>query len=112
MKSSTTFFRGLRERRLFNLAEAYCLHRLSRAELPPDQRGRFELSNSPKHNRNMRSCRKAEGAESGTRRGTELEDLLARDPQNPRRILLEAGTAITFPSPKGSGLAGRRIDAL
>src|SRR4051812_44344656 len=42
-EATARYFRGLRERRLFNLAESYCAHRLSRPDCPPDQRADLTL---------------------------------------------------------------------
>lgn len=92
-ETAANFFQGLRERRLFNLAESYCLQRLSRPNLPADQRIDLTLELAATQSEHAKFVAEAEATEFWNKARAEIEELLARDPGNPRRILLEAEVA-------------------
>lgn len=102
--SSEQYFRGLRARRLFTIAEAYCLRRLSEPDLLPAERADLtvELSRTFAEHAASRTGREQE--ELWQRARDVVADLLSRDPGNVRRELLELQAALV-PAAEGELLA-------
>ena len=101
--ASARYFRALRDRRLFSLAESSCQHRLSRADLSPDDRAELTLELAITQSEHAKFVSQTEAAEFWHKAQSSLTELLARDPQNPRRILLEAEAAL-IPATEGEWL--------
>lgn len=92
--SSTEYFRGLRSRRLFRLAEAYCLERLNRGELSLALRTSLTLELSRTQTEHALYSVEAEQEELWKQARQVIDDLLKAEPENPRAILLEVQRAL------------------
>lgn len=93
-ESISQYFRGLRERQLFRLAESYCLQRLARTNLSPAWRAELTLELSRTLTEHASYAAPAEQAILWNQARQRIEDFLKADPQHPRRILLEVQLAI------------------
>lgn len=98
------YFRGLRARRLFSVAEAYCLRRLAEPDLLPGERADLtvELSRTFTEHAAFRVGREQE--ELWQRARDVVTNLLAREPGNIRRDLLQLQAALV-PAAQGEFLA-------
>ena len=92
--TTAEFFRGLRSRRLFRLAEAYCLERLHRGELSLPLRTDLTLELARTQTEHALYSREAEQIELWKQARQVLDDLLMAEPQNPRAVLLEVQRAL------------------
>jgi hypothetical protein len=103
-ESADRYFRGLRERGLFSVAEAYCLRRLGEPDLLPAEKAALtvELSRTFADHAAYRAG--AEQAELWQRAQSVVDDLLQQDPQNPRREAIELQAALV-PAAHGALLA-------
>ena len=92
--SNAKYFRELRRRGLFRLAESYCLERLSHEGLLPIERAdlTLELARTLAEHANVVSD--PEQTELYNRSQSTLTDFLKQDPENPRRLLLEVQRAL------------------
>ncbi len=102
--STPRYFRGLRERGLFSVAEAWCLRRLGEPDLLPAEKAvlTVELSRTFADHAAYRTG--AEQAELWQRAQSVVDDLLQQDPQNPRREAIELQAALV-PAAHGTLLA-------
>jgi tetratricopeptide (TPR) repeat protein len=82
------YFRGLRERQLFSVAEGYCLKRLGDPQLPPAERALLTAELSRTFSEHALQHTGAEQEEFWQRAQSVVDELLARDPAIPRRELL------------------------
>lgn len=92
--SSAEYFRGLRSRRLFRLAEAYCLERLNRGELSLPLRTDLTLELARTRIEHALYSSEAEQDELWKQARQVIDDLLKAEPANPRAILLEIQRAL------------------
>jgi hypothetical protein len=92
--SNARYFRELRRRGLFRLAESYSLERLSHEGLSPVERAdlTLELARTLAEHANVVSD--PEQTELYNRSQSALADFLKQDPENPRRLLLEVQRAL------------------
>jgi hypothetical protein len=88
------YFRELRRRGLFRLAETYCLERLSRNDLAPAQRADLTIELARALAEHAAVVQEPERAELWDRARTTLEGFLKREPDNPRLLLIEAQAAL------------------
>ncbi len=88
------YFRELRKRGLFRLAENYCLERLSRGNLTPAQRVDLTIELSRALADHATVVADPEQTELWDRSRFALNEFLKREPDNPRLLLVEAQAAI------------------
>ncbi|MFN0051700.1 MAG: tetratricopeptide repeat protein [Planctomycetales bacterium] len=93
-ESTATYFRGLRERRLFRLAEGYCHQRLSRSNLSPALRAELTLELARTLTEHGAHASEQEQSDLWNQARTTLRDFLETNPDHPRRILLEVQQAL------------------
>jgi TolA-binding protein len=93
-ESTAKYYRALRRRRLFKLAERYCLERLSHTDLSTAQRTDLTLELSRTLAEHADFVGNAEQDELWARSESALSDLLKQEPDNPRRLLLEVQRAL------------------
>lgn len=96
--ATARYFDGLRERGLFQVAESYCLERLSYARLPPAQRAEWTIELSRTLCEHARNSASDEQPPLWKRADDVLLDLLKREPSHPRRLALEAQSAFVVTS--------------
>ncbi len=82
------YFRGLRERQLFSVAEGYCLKRLADPQLLPAERALLTAELSRTFTEHALQHTGTEQEELWQRAQSVVDELLARDPAIPRRELL------------------------
>ncbi|MSR58405.1 MAG: hypothetical protein EXS05_12125 [Planctomycetaceae bacterium] len=92
--ATVDYFRGLRERRLFRLAENYCLQRLSREKLSPALRGDLTLELARTLSEHADYAAEPEQSDLRKQAAAIIGDFLAKSPQHPRRPLLEMQQAL------------------
>ena len=80
------YFDGLRERRLFTLAEDYCRQRLSEELLPDDLRAQFTLELARTYTEHARFTAGEEQAALWSQADAVLEQYIAEHPRDPARI--------------------------
>lgn len=91
---TTDYFRGLRERRLFRLAESYSLQRLSRGRLSLADRTDLTIELARTLTEHATYAGPAEQAELWNQARKTLQDVLDAEPTHPRRILFEVQLAL------------------
>ena len=97
------YLRGLRERRLFNLAESYCLDRLADADLVPAERAELSVELSRTFVAHAMHRTGQEQAELWQRAQSVVDEQLANDPKNPRTDLVKLQTLLV-PAARGAML--------
>lgn len=101
--ATSIYFQQLRARRLFSVAEGYCIDRLGSAELSDELRARltFELSRTlAEHAQYVGSEESVELFERSVRT---LEDFLAKEPSHPLRLIASFDRAL-LPANRGEFL--------
>jgi hypothetical protein len=93
-EANTKYFRELRRRGLYRLAETFCLERLSRSGLSLAQRTDLTLELSRALSEHATVAVEPEQTELWDRARSTLTEFLKQEPKNPRRLLLETQTAI------------------
>jgi hypothetical protein len=93
-EGTAKYFRELRRRGLYRLAESFCLERLSRPGLSLAQRTELTLELSRALADHALVAVEPEQAELWNRARSTLAEFLKQEPKNPRRLLLEAQAAI------------------
>jgi len=93
-QGTARYFRELRRRGLYRLAESYCLERLARPGLTVTQRTELTLELSRALAEHALVAVEPEQTELWNRAGSTLVDFLKQEPANPRRLLIEAQVAI------------------
>jgi len=88
------YFRELRRRGLYRLAESYCLERLSRSGMSPAERADLTLELSRALAEHATVVADPEQTELWNRSRATLTEFLKQEPNNPRRLLLEVQAAI------------------
>ncbi|MGE5194250.1 MAG: hypothetical protein ACM3U2_17290 [Deltaproteobacteria bacterium] len=88
------YFRELRRRGLYRLAESYCLERLSRKGLSLAERTELTLELSRALAEHATVAVEPEQTELWNRARAALAEFLKQEPKNPRRLLLDAQAAI------------------
>ncbi|HVW01780.1 MAG TPA: hypothetical protein VHB77_15620 [Planctomycetaceae bacterium] len=102
-EQTAQYFRELRARRLFNLAERYCLERLGGSRLAPLQRSALTIELSRCFAEHATFAPPAEQQELWKRAAETIDEFLAKNPDHPARALLEAQRA-TMPAARGRWL--------
>lgn len=87
------YFRELRDRRLFSLAEGYCLERLANDELPQDERTTYVLELSRTLAQHAKFSVGAEQTALWKQAEVVIDDLLTQQPEHPKRLLLSVQRA-------------------
>jgi tetratricopeptide (TPR) repeat protein len=105
-EASLKYFRELRRRGLFRLAESYCLERLSHSGLSPAERADLSLELSRTLAEHADVVADPEQTELYNRSQSTLTDFLNDEPENPRRLLLEVQRALL---PASMGHARRML---
>ena len=90
------YFAQLRQRRLFSLAEGYCLSRLSEGKLSLGRRTQLTIELSRTLLEHARFTSGKEQAELWQQSTATIDELLKDIPQNPRRLLLETQRALSL----------------
>ncbi len=93
-EGTARYFRELRRRGLFRLAESYCLERLSHSGLSPAERADLTLELARALAEHALLVAEPEQTELWDRARLALADFLHDEPDNPRRLLLEVQAAI------------------
>jgi hypothetical protein len=106
---TTDYFRGLRERRLFRLAESYCLQKLSRGRLSLAVRTDLTIELARTLTEHAMYAGPAEQTELWNQARKTLEDVLEAEPTHPRRILFEVQLALV---PAAAGECDRSLAEL
>ena len=88
------YFRELRYRGLFRLAENYCLERLSHSGLSPVQKADLTLELARTLAEHALVAGDPEQTKLWNRSESTLAEFLKQEPNNPRRLLLEAQAAL------------------
>lgn len=88
------YFQGLRDRKLFGLAESYALHRLGHDKLTPLVRADLTSELAQTLVEHALYSPETEQQELWSRARTALDDALSREPQNPHHWILEAQAAL------------------
>ncbi|HTI50294.1 MAG TPA: hypothetical protein VL475_05065, partial [Planctomycetaceae bacterium] len=88
------YFRGLRERRLFRLAESYCLQRLSKSRLSSLARADLTIELARTLTEHAAYTGEPEQTELWNQAKKALRDFLDAEPMHPRRMLLEVQLAL------------------
>ena len=94
--STTRYFAQMRQRRLFSLAEGYCLSRLSEGKLSLGRRTQLTIELSRTLSEHARFTSGNEQTELWKRSAATIDELLKSSPQNPRRLLLETQRALSL----------------
>jgi TolA-binding protein len=102
-EQTAQYFRELRARRLFNLAERYCLERLGGARVSPLQRSALTIELSRCFADHATFAPPAEQQELWKRAADTIDEFLAKNADHPARALLEAQRA-TLPAARGRWL--------
>jgi TolA-binding protein len=92
--ATTRYFEQLRRRRLYSLAEGYCLSRLAEGELTLRQRSQLTIELSRTFSEHARYAVGDEQSELWRRSRQVIDELLDDNPANPRQLLLEAQRAL------------------
>jgi tetratricopeptide (TPR) repeat protein len=92
---SERYFNGLRTRRLFSVAEGYCLSRLADETQTLVSRTELTLELSRTLAEHAKFVTGKEQDDLWQRSTAVLKDLIAKDPTNPQRVLLEMQAALT-----------------
>ncbi len=108
-ESTAKYFRELRRRGLFKLAESYCLERLAHAGLSTAERTDLTLELSRTLAEHADFVGSSEQDELWSRSELALTELLKQEPDNPRRLLLEVQRALL---PAAIGHSRRLISEL
>ncbi|MBI3863790.1 MAG: hypothetical protein HY290_18025, partial [Planctomycetia bacterium] len=93
-ESTARYFRELRRRGLFKLAESYCLERLSHSGVSTAERTELTLELARTLAEHANFAGSAEQDELWARSDAALSELLKAEPDNPRRLLLEVQRAL------------------
>lgn len=88
------YFRELRRRGLFRLAESFCLERLSRSGLTATERADLTLELARALADHATVVGDPEQTELWNRSRSTLAEFLKQEPENPRRLLLEVQAAV------------------
>lgn len=88
------YFRELRARHLYSVAEQACQYRLERVRLGRVERADLTIELASTLVEHASYVSETQQAEMWARAAQVLQELLAKDPENPRRVLLEAHAAI------------------
>lgn len=99
-ESTLKFFRELRLRRLYSLAERYCLDRLGRPGLSAVDRADLTIELADTLVEHSAYVSDDQQEEMWRKAKTGLKELLQADPENPRRLLLDAHAAM-IPAAEG-----------
>ncbi|MCH7988445.1 MAG: tetratricopeptide repeat protein [Planctomycetes bacterium] len=91
---TTRYFEQLRSRRMFNVAEGYCLQQLSRKNVSPARRALFVIELSKTLSEHAKYTAGAEQADLWKRAAQTVGDFIETDPRNPNRSWLEAQRAL------------------
>ena len=91
---TTRYFEQLRSRRMFSVAEGYCLQQLSRKNLSPARRALFTIELSKTLSEHAKYTAGAEQADLWKRAAQTVGDFIKNDPRNPNRSWLEAQRAL------------------
>lgn len=94
--ATAKYFEQLRERRLFSLAEGYCLSRLTDEELPLERRTQLTNELSRTLSEHARFTSGQEQAELWERSTAAIDALLKQHPQNPRKLTLQLQRALAL----------------
>jgi len=92
--STSKYFRELRRRGLFRLAESYCLERLSHKNLPAGARADLTLELARTLAEHAEFVGDPEQTDLWTKSRSTLDDFLKQYPDNPRRTLIEVQAAL------------------
>jgi tetratricopeptide (TPR) repeat protein/TolA-binding protein len=92
--STAKYFRELRRRGLYRLAESYSLERLARAGLSPAARADLTLELARTLAEHATVVGDPEQTELWNRSRSTLDEFLKNEPANPRRLLIETQAAI------------------
>jgi TolA-binding protein len=95
-ESTTRYFTQLRQRRLFSLAEGYCLSRLTEGKLSLGRRTQLTIELARTLSEHARFTSGKEQAQLWQRSTTAIDEFLKNSPQNPRRLLLETQRALSL----------------
>lgn len=87
------YFRELRDRRLFSLAEGYCLERLAEEDLAEDDRTTFVLELSRTFAQHAKFSVGEEQTALWKQAEVVIDDLLKQQPEHPKRLLLSVQRA-------------------
>ena len=90
------FLTGLRERQLFDLAEAYCTRRLARDDLPDDRRAALTIELVRTHAQHALQSPPDARASLWTKAHSVADDFKARRANHPRWLLVELQDALTW----------------
>ncbi len=88
------YFRGLRERRLFDLAENYCLHRLSDQKSSLAERAGLTLELAQTYAEHAPWVAESEQTELWRRAAAVVQEFLSANPAPPRRLELNTQLAL------------------
>src|SRR5438552_2990035 len=88
-ESTARYFRELRRRGLYRLAESYSLERLARPGLSPAARADLTLELARTLAEHATVVGDPEQTELWNRSRSTLDEFLKNDPANPRRLLIE-----------------------
>jgi tetratricopeptide (TPR) repeat protein len=98
--ATSRYFEQLRRRRLFSLAEFDCLQRLSQKRVSPVQRVVYTLELSRTFAEHAKYTAGNEQTDLWNRAAQVIDEFFKKDPQNPRRVLLEVQRAL-IPAAEG-----------
>lgn len=87
------YFDQLRQRQLFGIAEGECLRMLSQEDLPSEERLNLTLELSRTFVAHAREASGDEQTRLWQRAKSVLQDFLEKEPEHPRRVLLDVQTA-------------------
>ncbi|MGQ0635901.1 MAG: hypothetical protein ACT4QC_14915 [Planctomycetaceae bacterium] len=94
--ATAVYFRGLRERRLFRLAETYCQHRLTHDELSSDQRAAYSIELARTLTDHAQYVAEAERGELWNQAHGVIDRFLETDGDNLRRDHVVLEGALVF----------------
>jgi outer membrane protein assembly factor BamD (BamD/ComL family) len=92
--ATTRYFDQLRSRRMFSVAEGYCLQQLSKENFSPARRASFAVELSKTLSEHAKYTAGDEQADLWKRAAQTVNDFLENDPRNPNRSRLEAQRAL------------------
>ena len=101
--ATSRYFEELRRRRLFVLAESYCVDRLQQERLPPDTRAELTLELSRTFAEHAKFTTGEEQTEYWKRASRTIDDFLKANPRNSQRLRLEVQGAL-IPAAQGEFL--------
>ena len=99
------YFEQLRQRRLFSLAEGYCLRKLTDSNLSSIEEAEFTIELSRTFAEHAKYTIGDEQADLWQRAGKVIDEFLEREPQNPKRLLLDVQSAL-IPAAQAEYLRG------